>query len=68
MAHLLNLFTASSWAHCSRVAVIVLFLFLLHFDVGAVARHDDGTAGLPAAKAWARVQCGVALGLVLFAD
>lgn len=65
LAHLLNLFAASSRTHGPGVAVVILFL--LELDVGAVARYYDGTAGLSAPQA--RAQRGVAsLGLVLVAD
>lgn len=46
LAHLLNLLTASSWAHSAGVAVVILLLFEL--NMGAVARYYDGAAGLPA--------------------
>ena len=65
LAHLLNLLAASSRAHGPGVTVVVLLL--LELDMGAVARDDDGAAGLSAPQA--RAHGGVAsLGLVLVAD
>jgi hypothetical protein len=64
LAHLLNLLAASSRAHGPGVTVVLL---LLELDMGAVARDDDGAAGLSAPQA--RAHGGVArLGLVLVAD
>jgi hypothetical protein len=65
LAHLLNLLAASSRAHGPGVTIVVLLL--LELDMGAVARDDDGAAGLSAPQA--RAHGGVArLGLVLVAD
>jgi len=65
LAHLLNLLAASPRAHGPGVTVVVLLL--LELDMRAVARDDDGTAGLSASQA--RAHGGVArLGLVLVAD
>ena len=50
LAHLLQILTAASWAHGSRIILVECFVALLQLNPWVFSGYDDGAAGLSGAE------------------